>query len=565
MNSFSEDEKREIRLWAQGKRGHLRRTCPHCLPIRKNKQSQCLSATIYHDRVVYKCHHCEIEGAVRLEEEFKPAIVKDKSELNDDVAEFLKSRGISRDTGITFGCIWMKAFFPDLRKETGAIAYNYAKDGYTTGYKLRSLEEKAHVCTKALKIPFGMDMLDMRENKTIIICEGELDCLSYYEAGVTNVVSVPNGAQSLSRDEKGFMWELKSHIDQAERVIIAADNDEAGEKMADELSRRIGRYKCWKIEYPEACKDANDVLMKYSKAKLAEVITNAQPWPISGLYEADHYFDKMDELYEKGFEGKIKTGMENIDTIYSVGKGLLTVVTGIPGNGKSTFVDQLMLNLTRMYGYKLAVCSFENPPEIHISKLAEMLTGKTFFDRELGQKMSIGEKQAAQKWIKRYFYFLQQDDGSKSTVEDIIERVKTAVFRFGVNCVVIDPYNYIERPKSMENETQFIDDMLTRFRLVAMAHDLHIWFVAHPTKMPMDADGKYQIPRGYSISGSSAWYSKPDFGLTVHRSDDGVKIINWKTRYNWLGREGETIILYNETHNSYLCDMIPELLPMGAE
>ena len=162
-------------------------------------------------------------------------------------------------------------------------------------------------------------------------------------------------------------------------------------------------------------------------------------------------------------------------------------------------------------------------------------------------------------FIVNHFKFLSQDDGRKASLESIIERIKTAVFRWGINGAVIDPYNYISRPKDADSETVWIDDMLTQLRLLAVAHDLHLWFVAHPTKMQMDGEGKYPPPRGYSISGSSAWYAKADFGLTIYREQAKpgvVRLINWKTRFDWLGQEGEREFLYDNQTNTYLSSAI---------
>ena len=97
--------------------------------------------------------------------------------------------------------------------------------------------------------------------------------------------------------------------------------------------------------------------------------------------------------------------------------------------------------------------------------------------------------------------------------------------------------------------------MLTKLRLMAQYHGIHLWLVAHPTKLQPDRDGVYPPPRGYSISGSAAWYSKADFGLTVYRIPDKpgqVKFINWKTRYDWMGKEGEATILYDVATHQFL-------------
>jgi twinkle protein len=191
---------------------------------------------------------------------------------------------------------------------------------------------------------------------------------------------------------------------------------------------------------------------------------------------------------------------------------------------------------------------------------------KHFFDSELGYKMSRQELESVQPFIARHFKFLNQDDGQKATLDSIIERIKTAVFRYGINAAVIDPYNYIARPAKADSETVWIDDMLTRLKLLAQSSGIHIWFIAHPTKLPMDSEGNYTPPRGYSISGSAAWYSKADFGLTVHRVPDRpglVEVICWKCRFDWLGKEGKVGILYDTQTNVYLADAVADLPPMS--
>lgn len=527
-----------------------------------------------------------MEASQRREPELTPKILRKNSTKGpskavkqmgaalDPVAlNYLKGRGISENTAVTYGITYATAFFPDLERETHGIAFPYYDKAKIAGHKVRSTEDKAHVCTSPLGVLFGLQNVDIKESGDILICEGEIDALSMFEAGIGNATSVPNGASSFVRNDSdtdkatyAFLWSAKADIDKAKRILIAVDMDEPGQKLADELARRIGKHRCWRVSYPEGCKDANDVLLKSGGVGLAGCVAKAEPWPVEGLYEADHFYAQAAHLYENGFGDRVTTGMPTVDEIYSVGKGLLTIVTGIPANGKTTFVDQLMVNLARKEGYISGICSFENPPHVHIAKLSEMLMQKHFFDTETpGEKMTRMEFDDAMKFITKHFKFLYQDDGKKATLESIIERIKTAVFRWGIHCAVIDPYNYIARPKSATNETEWIDDLLTQLRLVASVHDIHIWFVAHPTKLMSDSEGNYPPPKGYSISGSAAWYSKADFGLTVHKADKGgmVRIINWKTRFDWLGKEGEAIILYDNTKNVYITDVLSDMQPYG--
>lgn len=563
-------EKLEIRDWARGKgNGHFRRTCPFCSPHRRNKRSECLSVDITPEKAVWLCHHCEERGAVRLEDAPQRAPVarreviekpKEQSEaITEDVIAYMKKRGIGEDTVKLFDLRRGVAYFRELRRETYAVMFPYYRKNKVYGHKIRSMEDKQHVCDKPLSTAFGVQNVDLDEEKQIVFCEGELDSLSMYEAGVLNAVSVPNGAQSLGSENKGFLWEMKDLVERAEKIVIAVDNDEPGEKLAEELARRIGRHKCWRVIWPEGCKDANDVLMRHGGDVLSACVSSAEPWPISGLYEATRYYEEIDDLFLNGHGELVKTGFTSLDSIYSVAPGALTVVTGIPNHGKTTFVNQMMVNLARMYGHVSLICSFETPPTVHIPVLAEMLLQKPFFkENNYGVKMSFEELRSTYGFINTHFKFMQQEDGAKATMESVLERIKTAVFRWGVRNVVIDPFNYVERPKNSESETGWIDDILTRIRLLAQAYGLHIWFIAHTTKMQQNMDGSYRKPGGYDISGSGAWFAKPDHGLTVyqdHEQPSAVTIVCWKVRFNWLGQKGEADLAWDDENKRYMCDM----------
>jgi twinkle protein len=105
------------------------------------------------------------------------------------------------------------------------------------------------------------------------------------------------------------------------------------------------------------------------------------------------------------------------------------------------------------------------------------------------------------------------------------------------------------------SETEWISHMLTQLRVFAQGYGIHIWFVAHPTKMMRGADGKVPAPRGYDISGSAAWFAKADIGLTVHRPDPAKspvsEVICWKCRFSWIGKQGQTPLVYNVASSSY--------------
>jgi twinkle protein len=336
------------------------------------------------------------------------------------------------------------------------------------------------------------------------------------------------------------------------KIIVAVDGDKPGEELGEELARRLGKHRCWRVTWPEGCKDANDVLVNVGKDRLADAIKEAAAWPVAGLYEAISFKDALWGLYKGTGGSRVSTGYPTLDRLYSVSPGLLTVLTGTPGSGKSTFIDQLMVNLSDREDWVHGVCSFENEPTMHIGKLLQMKLGKHFFSEQMGLRMSEAEVEDAFPWVNTHFKFIAQDNGGMP-IETILENARIAVMRWGLKGLVIDPYSYITRPKNMESEVKWVGDVLAQARMFAASYGVHVWFVAHPYKMHDGMDGEAKIPKGYDISGSAEWFNKPDFGLTVHRfpGDNMISVVCWKRRFEWLGKEGATKLLYQEPRHRY--------------
>lgn len=219
-------------------------------------------------------------------------------------------------------------------------------------------------------------------------------------------------------------------------------------------------------------------------------------------------------------------------------------------SGKSEFIDQIMINMSRDKHWKWAVASFENPPKMHLAKMAEKLIGKPFFSGP-NPRLSKPELAQALEFINEHFVFLESKDGEMSTIDSILDRAKQAVMRLGIRGLLVDPYNWIAMPRGVD-ETSAISVMLSKVTAFNSAYDVHTFFVAHPTKLYPNQDGIYPIPNGQSISGSAAWFAKADNGITVHRGENNmVEIHCWKVRYKWIGQQGMTFLGYDVPTGRY--------------
>jgi len=532
--------------------------CPYCSAERRKSNQKDMTLTRKPDgAVVFHCHHCQTNGSVQPQQERilsavpNPTIVSNK--LQDQHYAWLATRGISHQTADKMKLFASEKYFGKLGKTADAIGFPYYRQGALVAAKYRSFPEKDFTQDSGGAHDFfGIDLI--KKDQPLIIVEGEIDCLSLMELGYENVVSVPSGAPIKVADGKvlpsedkkfAYVWNAREILDAVPYIILATDQDSAGQALAEELARRIGKEKCRLAKFEK--KDLNEVMLD-DPTKVGELLASAAPYPVSGISDAGSFYERLNELYTKGTGKGYSTGYASVDEIYTVAPAQLTVVTGYPSSGKSNFVDQIMVNLADKHDWKFAVCSFENQPEIHISRLMEIYTKRRFFDGK--DRMSETDKEIAFKFVKEHFLFIDTNGEEPSTLDSILERARIAVKRMGVRGLVIDPYNYIELPRSEGTETAAISDMLTRVQKFCKAHDVHTWFVAHPSKITRQGTEQPR-PDGMSIAGSMAWWAKTDCGLTVHRKDHHVEIAVWKCRYRWVGTQGETTMIYNKTAGTY--------------
>jgi len=534
--------------------------CPECGDQRKKKNQKTLSITIKPDHTLYHCHHCGLSGAVRREKFYEAhmeKIVKIPTQLNYNVQliqDFFGRRSVPLDTleglpAMTTGMKW----FDGAQRE--AVGFIYGPRENPTAIKWRSVEGKGFLCDGAPRSFYGIENVEDNDEDLTIV-EGECDVIALASVGI-KAVSCPNGAPakvsqnrvSPEEDNKfSYIWEERERLERCKRVILATDNDQAGEALAEEIARRVGRAKCWRVKFPEGTKDANDAVDKLGAEETRRLFDNPEPVPLSGVYGASEYLNDIKDIYANGHGRGASTGFPAIDELFTIAEGQLSIVTGMPSSGKSEFIDQIMVNLAQRESWKFAVCSFENPPHMHIAKLAEKVTGKPFYDG-LGPRMTEEELEEAIVFINEHFVFLESKDGGMSTIDSVIERTKQAVMRLGVRGLIIDPYNYIEQSGTEEHNS--ISQMLSRITAFAKAHGIHVWFVAHPQKMYPREDGTYAVPKGMNISGSAAWFAKADLGITVHRAEDCVEIHCWKSRFKWTGQQGVACLTYELSNGRY--------------
>jgi DNA primase len=104
---------------------------------------------------------------------------------------------------------------------------------------------------------------------TTVICEAEIDALSWHTAGIS---AVAVGGASFNGRKLDQL--LRSPI---ETLIIATDNDKAGGKLRREIELWMRGHVRLRHAYVRPdCKDANESLVKYGVDSLREAVAQSE-------------------------------------------------------------------------------------------------------------------------------------------------------------------------------------------------------------------------------------------------------------------------------------------------
>lgn len=516
--------------------GDHKTTCPQCSASRRNKSDPCLSVTIKAgDDVVVNCHHCGwTAGNAQVRERTSRSVYNrpepvSAPERPDTLFTWFEKRGISAPTVVHFGVYKTKQWFPQTGGEAECIAFPYMWQGVLRNVKYRTKEKHFRQEKNPEPVLFNADCIP--DGGDLVICEGEVDAMSFHECGY-KAVSLPNGAPAKDGGGSEKRYEpLATHeeaLGTVRRIFIATDTDQPGENLAQELARRLGRDRCFRVRYDFAnevsYKDANEVLVSEGMEGIKACIEAAQPWPIDGLHDAADYSDEVDDLYEGRTARPLTIGFPQFDDVFRILPGQFVVVTGIPNHGKSRFVDQVAVQMARRYDWHWGVFSPETGEANHIADLCEIRVSKPFFEG-VNPRMSREEMESAKRWVGQYFSFIATADHTPS-IDWILERARALVLRKGLNALIIDPYNEIEagRPKEM-TETEFVSQLISKCKRFAKLHDVTIFMIVHPTKLRAVPGEKEPIPGLYDLSGSAHWRNKADAGLVVYRDYENKKTV----------------------------------------
>jgi twinkle protein len=559
-----------------GARGDVKAMCPKCGPTKKRRGARDLSVNV--EKGVWNCHNdgCDFQGALasaarpdwrdmaQTPRYDRPAPPPPVTALHPEAEQwFAKVRGIDPVHALDLGVFSVRSVNGEWVADPTStnIAIPYFVNGEVVHYKYRSTVGDKRFASSKNSEPVFYNLDACRGATDVFICEGELDVIALSSIGVDTAMSVPNGAPGLKEDgtpqsadgKLKCMASGQKVLDDARRVYIAVDEDVPGQVLADELIRRIGPAKCFRVKWPAGCKDANDTLRDKGMAAVHQAIADARPVPVNGLIYAD---DLKEQIWRNRL-GWQRRGVEIVDDqwrdfneLFRMGEGHLNIWTGTPGAGKSAFTMALAVNVALSDpSWKFAVFSPEQePPEEFYMTLLAVYLGKAV------GKATRDEFDEAVAWVDEHFILEAPEDRSLS---GILELAHVCVIRHGVKGVFIDPYTEVETTRTQGmGESEAIGRDLALIRKFGQDRGVCMNVVAHPTK-PSHGTRDDEKPVGpYDISGSANWNNKADTLISVFRPDRmtptaPVEVHVMKTRRRAFGRNGMAKFGFDQESGCY--------------
>jgi len=542
--------------------GQTKVRCPRCAADAKHKNKTDLSVDL--DSGMFRCHNtpeCDFKGYVNkvfIPEKVytKPVPPANHTSLHPDVVKEFAKRGITQQTLIKMKIMdGPNFFYPKKEIPAGiqwAIMFPYFEKGQLVNIKYRSAFKQFTFTQGAKLIFYNIDAI--ADYDWCIICEGEIDALTFVEGGYDNVVSVPNGASAGSNQRLEFLDNCWEAFENKTKIILATDDDEPGRALRAELIRRFGAERCYIVQYVSGCKDINEQSMKAGILSVKDVVDVAKPCPIRGIKTGDDLSDEVIDLFQNGLPPGDRIGIRDTDTneeLMSFLPGQITIITGIPNHGKSEGTDQDIVQLSLQHGWRWGLFSPENyPTQLYVSKLIEKITGKHFGSTNSNvEKLTDSDIAKAMAFINDHFFFITEEDTDSFGVDDILEYARILVKKYGIRGLLIDPWNALEHSwDNRDNETSYINRSLKKIISFDRANGVHTFLIAHPEKMKKASNKtEYPIPTLYNISGSGNWANRADNGVCWYRNykDGTTTRIVQKVKHKHQGKVGTVKYTYN--------------------
>ena len=458
---------------------------------------------------------------------YDPPVIKKFQAPISQVAEYLiNDRKLTQETIDLF----------QIGEAGSVIFFPYIKDGETVMLKQDSirrgkdgkrLKEDYVGPTSSNQKPilFGWQALkgDVRR---IIITEGEIDAMTWTQLGQP-ALSVPFGGGTGAKHQ----W-LENELDDLEmfdEVILAFDNDEAGDAAAKDLINRIGQHRCRVIE-DMPCKDVNEALQRglVDPSIAKGWVEKSRHFDPVELKPASAFTDDVIEMFHPtGEEPGFHSPWPYTNTRIKFRPAELTIVSGINGHGKSEVAGHLMLAAMEQ-GERICVASMELQPKRLLHRLMRQACGVT------NSVPSIPFIRKGMDWTEDKLWLFDLTGTAKA--KRVLEVFEYAHRRYGIKTFVIDSLMKCGINEEDNAEIKAFIENICDFK---NKYSVHVFLVTHQKKQESEVRRTGKM----DVKGSGAITDLADNVLIVFRNKVRERIVEKLKSGQELSDDEQKILL----------------------
>ena len=495
--------------------------CPRCKGGRHDKNTFSINMdngtfNCFRSSCGYKGHFVELARDFNFKLEFdnspkrykklpqKPIVTKPAA------VRYLESRGISEDVAKKYNITTTRnndniLVFPFYDEQKMLQFVKYRNTKYNgTGNK--------EWCEKDTK-PILFGMAQCADFKRLIITEGQIDSLSVSECGIDNAVSVPTGAQGFTWLPFVWDWILKF-----KEILVFGDFENGSMSLLQTLQQRLPQ----KIKAVRECdylgeKDANAILCKYGKDAVINAVKNAEIPKIANVKDLSTV-----KAVDENKLPKIKTGITELDKVIGgLILGQLIILSGKRGNGKSTFMSQLVCEALEQdysifaYFGELADFHFKRWLDYQLAGANNVAT----LNNEYGEPVYTIAAETVEKineWYKgrAFIYDNNYIDDSSQEMDVLTTTIETVIKQYDCKLICIDNLMTAMECVGEQNALYLAQsNFVGKLKKIAVKYNVVVILVAHPRKSKENFNND-------EVSGSSDVTNKADIVLNYERVEN---------------------------------------------
>jgi twinkle protein len=539
------------------------KNCPECKAMGKKND---YSLSVVPAEGKGKCHKCGVKFVIRQEQKmsrnteraesaYTPPSRANLTKLSEDGLKYFTNRRISQEAVIAF----------KVAEENGYVAFPYLHNGELVNIKYKKISEKRYRQSPNGKhVMFNYDQA--KQHRTVIICEGEEECMCWLDAGFPYAVSVDSGAPN-PKDQIDKKLECFTNcfdlFEQADLIYIATDNDDNGRRLAEEIIRRVDVEKVRKIDFG-IHKDANEVVMMDGRDQLKTLYREAKDIRMDGIIELEDVALKMLDMYDNGLPKGHTTHHPSVDERWKWREGEVTIGTGFNNEGKSTlFTVNLPMAKIVYDGWKVGAFVPENlPSEEFFEELVHCYLGKTSDIDYPNHRASREEFINAMNVIKKHVFLIYPE--KNQTLEELFKRFDYLVRKHGIRIAIFDPYNQIEHIYNRGETTDlYVSRFMTLLKQFTVQRRLCTILVAHQNPPKTRAANGKDLPKPeiYNIKNGGTFGDKADNVIYAYRplrmSDESNPLVEFgsdkiKKKKLLMASCGSSELVYDWKQHRYL-------------